>query len=155
MSEFERDLLDKVQWEIWYQDNFDLSTSRQKVAVGNGLIQGLIELWARHLYETIQPEGDLGFSKFNLWWIQRKISIDIVGDIDGQKKLRDWLFGERRWDTLGYKGIVDKDLLRIIAETHSKLLLKGQYSQEIIAKARISNSREAFIGLINFLGDET
>lgn len=44
---------------------------RQVDLAGHGLVKGSIELWARHLFETVQLDGQQGFSRFNLWWKQK------------------------------------------------------------------------------------
>ena len=145
LSQADSKLINTAEWEIWYQDNFDLECPRQMELSGRGLIKGLIELWARHLYETIQPSGFIGFSRFNLWWKQRVCSISIVGEKAGQIKLRQWVYGERRSNYLGCMFVADKDLLQVIAEIHSKLIISGQSSETIVAEALLSNNTEEFI----------
>jgi len=141
-----------AEWELWYQDNFDLECPRQLERAGRGLISGLIELWAHHLYETIQPNGFLGFDRFNIWWKQRKCGIDIVGEMAGQLKLRQWVYGEQRSGYSGCLDIADKDLLEVLAEAHSRLAMNGQTSEVIVDKAIQSNNKKAFLNQVKKLG---
>ncbi len=152
MEKPEVDLVTQAEWNFWYQDNFDLECPRQLDNSGRGLIEGLIELWAHHLYETIQPTGFLGFDRYNLWWKQRKCSIEIIGEITGQVKLRQWVYGDRRSSAAGCMEIADKDLLRILAEAHSRLVVIEQTSELIIEKALQSGSKKAFRNQIKKIG---
>ena len=52
----------RAAWELWYQDLFDRECPRQVEVRGQGLVQGLAELWARHLFETVQVDGQKGLS---------------------------------------------------------------------------------------------
>ena len=145
MKESEDHLLSSKEWEIWYQDNFDLECPRQLELAGRGLINGLIELWARHLYETVQPDGFIGFSRFDLWWKQGACSITITGDKAGQLKLRSWVYGEGWSGNQRYLDFADRDLLAIIADVHSRMILNGQKSDDLINMALPSKNKEAFI----------
>ena len=142
-------LINTAEWEIWYQDNFDLECPRQMELSGCGLVKGLIELWVRHLYETIQPSGILGFSRFNLWWKQHACSINIMGEMIGQIKLRLWVFGERKVNYLGCMKIADQDILQVIAEVHSQFIIRDQTSEAIVSEVLQSNSKEEFIRQIS------
>lgn len=153
LSEYTKHRINSAEWEIWYQDTFDIECPRQLELVGRGLINGLIELWARHLYETIQPDGSEGFSRFNLWWKGRARSITITGDMAGQAKLRSWVFGERRSSIKNYLDIADQDLLALIAEAHSFLIFKNQTSARIIDQAVQSNHKTEFVNQMNKLLD--
>ena len=53
-------------WQVWYQDTFDRETPRWVEAAGEGLENGLCELWRRHISETILADGGKGFTRFNL-----------------------------------------------------------------------------------------
>ena len=141
----------QADWEIWYQDSFDQDCPRQLELTGSGLATGLVELWARHLYETVQPNGTFGFSRFNLWWRQQRISIEIVGEVIGQVKIRNWVFGEQHLVSSNLVDIADTGLLKLIGEIHAKLILRGQTSEEIILIAHLINDRENFIEQINKL----
>ena len=105
-------------------------------------MQGLTELWARHLFETVQASGQKGFSRFNLWWEQRGQSIEVVGDWEGQIRLRKWVFGDKRTARAGYVRAGDKKLLTKVAEVHSKLILAGQTNEAILTAARAAASRK-------------
>lgn len=152
MDKPEGDPITQAEWNFWYQDNFDLECPRQLDKTGRGLIEGLIELWASHLYETIQPTGYLGFDRYNLWWKQRKCSIEVVGDIVGQVKLRQWVYGDRRSGYAGCMEIADKDFLRMLAEAHSRLVMIDQTSEPIIEKALQSDIKEVFRDQIKNIG---
>jgi GNAT superfamily N-acetyltransferase len=138
------DLIPEAEWEIWYQDTFDADCPRQVELAGHGLVKGLIELWARHLFETVQPNGQLGFSRFNLWWKQRACSITIVGEAAGAARLRQWIFGDTRSTRQGYVQAGDAKLIEAIAAAHSQLVLANQTGEAILAIAATSTSREDF-----------
>ena len=146
------DPISVAEWDLWYQDNFDLECHRKISRSGHGLIVGLIELWAHHLYETIQPTGFLGFDRYNLWWVQQNCSFEVVGDIVGQVKLRHWVYGDRRSGYAGCMEIADKDLLRILADAHSRLVIIDQKSDLIIEKVLQSDSKETFRDLLMIAG---
>ena len=81
-----------AQWQIWYQDTFDRETPRKVEVEGQGLVDGLVELWSRHLKETVTASGGSGFSRFNLWWKQEATSIVIEGSQEGMVRVRSWIF---------------------------------------------------------------
>lgn len=120
-----------AEWEVWYQDIFDRECPRQIEVAGRGLAAGLTELWARHLSETVQANGQKGFSRFNLWWKQEKKSVEVAGAWVGMVRLREW-------------GSGDKELLMRIAALHGCLILAGQTSEGILAAAEASERREEF-----------
>jgi hypothetical protein len=146
MEKLGMNLIDPVpdaEWEIWYQDTFDRECPRQVEIAGLGLVKGLIELWSRHLFETVQANGRKGFSRFNLWWKQEGRSIEVVGEWVGSTRLREWVFGDKQHAYTGYEE-GDKELLMKVAVTHSNLVLAGQTSEAILLAARASASREDF-----------
>ena len=126
-----RDPASEATWELWYQDLFDRECPRKVEVSGTGLVQGLAELWARHLFETVQANGQKGFSHFNLWWLQKQKSTEIIGDWQGMVRLRRWIFGSQRTANRGYLGNGDQALLMEIALAHSNLMLAGQSSETI------------------------
>jgi hypothetical protein len=130
-----------AEWEVWHQDTFDPECPRQVEVTGRGLVQGLVELWARHLFEAVQVDGRQGFSHFNLWWKQERKSIEIVGDWEGQVRLRRWVYGDRPW--VGREE-GDRSLLNSIAIAHQQELLRGAASEAILALASASKDREEF-----------
>jgi hypothetical protein len=138
------DKISQASWKVWYQDVFDRECPRSVEIAGQDLVKGLTELWARHLFETVQASGQKGFSRFNLWWEQRGQSIEIVGDWDGQIRLRKWIFGDKRTARKGYVYAGDEKLLNKVAEVHVKLLLAGQSSEAILTAARAAASRKDF-----------
>ena len=136
--------LEQAKWQIWRQDNFDLECSREVVLSGVGIIQGLTELWMRHLYETIRPEGLTSFTRFNLWCKDLHCSIDVVGDFSGQIKLREWVFGNSQAELAAYVDIADSELLKIVAKVHYELLIDDKTSEPIMDAAGASSSRQDF-----------
>ena len=131
-------------WEIWYQDTFDRKCPRRVEVSGRGLTAGLAELWARHLFETVRPDGKKGFSRFNLWWTQERRSVRITGQWAGVVRLRRWVFGERREIRRGYVAAADKVLLRRVAAIHGHLLRSDRTSEEILAAAASCTNRQDF-----------
>lgn len=124
-----------AEWDLWYQDNFDYECPRQIEASGVGLLKGLTELWARYLRETVQANGQKGFSQFNLWWKQESRSIEIVGDWRGAVRLRTWIVGKHGGN---------QDLLMQVALTHCHLILAGQTSEPILEEAGTVVNRQEF-----------
>lgn len=135
----------EAMWELWYQDTFDQDTPRQKELAGTGLKQGLCNLWTHHLYETINSGGFIGFSHFNLWLNQQKVSIEITGNLNGQLKLRQWVFEGRSAKHLSILQIADEEILNLIAELHIHLGLNDQTSDRIIEMASSASGRDDFI----------
>ena len=133
-----------AEWEVWYQDNFDRETPRQVDVAGRGFAAGLTELWARHLFETVQVGGQKGFSRFNLWWKQEGKGVEIVGAWGGMVRLREWIFGDKRRSVKGYVEDGDQGLLMRVGATHGRLILAGQSSERILAAAEDSLSRDDF-----------
>jgi hypothetical protein len=137
--------LKNVKWELWRQDTFDQEGGRKIIEEGDGLFDGLILLWAYHLYDVVRPDGMIGFSQYNLWCKQEKLSIAVIGEMRGLKILRLWIFEKRRMDHSSYLQIADREILDLIAEAHSNLILNNQSSEPIINMAIFSNNREEFI----------
>lgn len=138
------ELLPEAVWEIWYQDTFDRESPRRVDLSGRGLVNGLVELWARHLFETVQPDGRQGFSRFNLWWKQKERSLEITGDRVGQSRLRGWVFGSKQHTDRGYVEAGDERLLRALARAHCQLALAGGTSEAILTAAARSIRWEDF-----------
>jgi hypothetical protein len=134
----------ETEWEIWYQDTFDRECPRQVEIAGQRLVEGLIQLWARHLFETVQPDGQRGFSRFNLWWKQERKSITIVGTWEGQVRMRGWVYGDERGTSRGYMAEGDRALLHKVATTHQDYILRGGTSEAILATAKASENRQDF-----------
>jgi hypothetical protein len=111
-------------------------------ARGRGLIEGLTELWARHLFETVRPGGGQSFSRFHLRY--NDTGIHIVGNWEGAVRLRQWLFGEKAHAQKGYVAEADAPLLRQIAVAHARLVAAGQTSGPILAAAAGAADRPTF-----------
>lgn len=130
-----------VKWQVWYEDTFDRDCPRRVEASGRGLAQGLTELWARYLRETVQANSSRGFARFNLWWASRSIQID--GDWQGAVRLRRWVFAEVHTHR-GYVESGDTRLLFQIAAAHARLVLDGQSSKPILSTAAAAADRQDF-----------
>jgi hypothetical protein len=128
-----------AEWEIWYQDAFDRECPRRVEVVGVGLVEGLVELWARHLSETVGAGGQRGFSRFNLWWKDKGRSVEVAGDWTGQVRLREWVFGRERTVCQG-----DTALLARIALAHCRLLQAGRSGETILAAAAAATNPRDF-----------
>ncbi|MBN1997877.1 hypothetical protein JW935_10020 [candidate division KSB1 bacterium] len=140
-----------MQWELWYQDVFDRECPRRVEVIGRGLMLGLTELWARHLFETVQADGEKGFSRFNLWCTKEEKSIKVTGTWGGMVRLRKWIFGDKR---NVYKNFIeegDEGLLVKIARVHSLLVLAGQTSEGILKAAENCTSCEDFEAQLQIL----
>ena len=127
-----------ARWQVWQQDTFDRESPRQVVASGEGLVDGLVELWSLHLSEAVQANGQEGFLRYNLWWRQKQASIEVCGDWRGQVRLRKWVdempgAGERR------------ELLRKIVEAHGAQIRRGATSELILSAAKIAQDLKAFL----------
>ena len=129
----------KAAWEVWYRDTFDRETRPSVEVRGEGLIEGLTELWARHLFETVRPGGGEGFSRFHLRW--EGSSAQITGDQAGAARLRAWVFGSQRHTTRGYRAAADVRLLDQLAGTHALLIAAGSSSDQILASAAAALDR--------------
>ena len=143
-----------AEWQVWYQDLFDRERPRQVEDSGRGLVKGLAELWARHLFETVQVDGHQGFSRFNLWWEQKQKSIEITGAWDGMVRLRKWIFGNKRSASQGYLDDGDRELLMDIALLHSYLIIVGHNSEWIFEAAQNCKKVEDFQEKLLMLKDD-
>jgi hypothetical protein len=106
-------------------------------------MKGLMELWARYLFETVQPEGMRGFSRFSLRRPPER-SVFIVGPWLGAVRLRSWVFGQKKHTRRGYVRAGDKRLLEKIAWTHAKLLLAGGSSETMMTAAAEARDQHDF-----------
>lgn len=138
------------EWDLWYQDRFELGSPRRIELSGQGLANGLVELWARHLYETVQSDGVTGFAKFDLWWKNEFWPVLIFGDEEGQVKIRQWVYGGGEANP-NYLDTADRTLLAEIAETHAGLLRNELESDAIISIASGSKSKIDFLAGLNGL----
>jgi hypothetical protein len=124
-----------VEWKLWYQDLFDRESPRQIEASGTNLLEGLIELWKRHLQETVQAEGQKGFARFNLWIVEDEVSVEIRGSWEGQRKLRSWLVENP--DQAPAR-------LKELAAHHLRLLVSGETCRPLLTRAAECASWQAF-----------
>ena len=103
-----------------------------RILAGQGLEEGLIELWTRHLTETVQANGSRGFARFNLWLQEEMQSIVIEGDWNGLVQLRGWVEAGGR------------SFLRRVASAHAALIQKGRDCKVIPASANNIRNRSEF-----------
>ncbi|MBI3468296.1 MAG: hypothetical protein HY000_35275 [Planctomycetes bacterium] len=123
-------------WELWYRDSFDRECPPQCELSGCGLVRGLMELWARYLFESIRLDGQKGFSHFHLWSNNRRIDIlEKFDDTAGQVRLRRWMFGTKDSTKKGYVEEADAALLEKIATAHAALLRAGETNLPLFAAA--------------------
>lgn len=145
-SAFAADPAPQAEWSVWYQDTFDRETPLSREAHGRGLALGLMELWARFLFETVRPDGGHGFSRFHLRWDDRFVHIE--GDWAGAVRLRRWVFGEKEYTQSGYLAAAgDPQLLKQIASVHARLVLADKSSALILDAAVNAKDRRTFFGM--------
>lgn len=132
----------EAEWEVWYRDTFDRECPPSVDVSGRGLAKGLMELWARHLFETVRPGGRRGFSRFHLRWEGNWTEID--GGWEGATRLREWVFGAKQHSRKGYVGEGDARLLEKIAITHANLISANQTCEQILAAAGAARDRQDF-----------
>lgn len=132
----------ELEWEVWYRDTFDRECPPSVDVRGRGLARGLMELWARHLFETVRPGGSRGFSRFHLRWEGGWTDID--GDWAGAVRLRGWVFGAQEHTRKGYIGAGDARLLEKIALTHAHLISAHRICEQILAAAASAQDRQDF-----------
>ncbi len=101
-----------------------------------------MELWARHLFETVQRDGGEGFSSFHL--LSEEARIDIQGPWNGAVRLRKWVFGDKEHSVKGYVAEGEASVLKMIAIAHAVLFLSGRTSEPILAAALVSADRRQF-----------
>jgi hypothetical protein len=142
----------EAEWEVWYRDTFDLECPPGIDARGRGLVRGLMELWARHLFETVRPDGSRGFSRFHLRWAETA-AITIEGGWEGATRLRGWVFGGKEQARKGYVGEGDARLLEQIALAHARLITADQGSEPILTAAAQAGDRGDFEARLLDLGD--
>ena len=94
---------------------------------------GLEELWARHLGETVQADGHLGFSRFHLYRDAGHITVE--GPWEGAVRLRQFVFGSKRSFSSGYVNEAEQQALSTIAMTHARLASEGRSSEDILEAA--------------------
>jgi hypothetical protein len=133
----------ETEWQVWYRDTFDLECPPSVDVSGCGLVSGLMELWARYLFETVLPNGGTGFSRFYLWWDGGR-AIGIEGSWQGATRLRRWVFGDKKHSQKGYVKEGDTRLLKKIAATHTRLVLADQSDDKILAAAASAADRRDF-----------
>jgi hypothetical protein len=92
-----------------------------------------MELWARHLCETVRPNGGLGFSRFHILWGGRHITVE--GNWDGQLRARGWVFGKKTGCRSGYVEEADRPALEAIAAAHARLAVAGKSSEAVLDAA--------------------
>ena len=130
-------------WAVVYSDSFDRDTAPRVDVEGTGITVGLKELWARHLFEGVSEGGTAGFGRFHLRW--HAGAVTARGDLEGARKLRDWMFGTKRVSLAGYVAEADAELLARVAAAHARHLDHQNASEQILARARDSADRDTFM----------
>jgi hypothetical protein len=101
-----------------------------------------MELWARHLFESVRRDGGAGFSSFYLQLEERRA--EICGPWEGAVRLRKWVYGDKEYSVKGYVAEADASILAMIALAHAALDLSGKTSEPILAAALASADRQQF-----------
>jgi hypothetical protein len=136
------------EWSIWYRDLFDRECPASEDVRGQGVARGLTELWARHLFEGVN-----GLSAFELVWTDSRPPIGVVGDLNGARRLRAWMFGARESTDRGYVADADARLLAMVVAAHIALIRVGESSERILAAARNTDDRGEFETQLRALSD--
>jgi hypothetical protein len=131
------------EWAIWYVDTFDREMPPRIEVSGRGLVSGLAELWARHMFETVRPEGSQGFSSFDLRWRHGRVAIG--GDREGARRIRGWLFGSTEISYDGYVERADRELLEKLAVAHAHFIELRQTAEPILTMAGTAADRSDFL----------
>ncbi|HSL31334.1 MAG TPA: hypothetical protein VK900_19185 [Anaerolineales bacterium] len=81
-------------WQLWYSDTFDRDSPASLQASGEGILQGLTELWRYTLQEGIHYNGSASFSYFyltvgNTAWARVDVSVQPFHN-PALMKLRQW-----------------------------------------------------------------
>jgi hypothetical protein len=137
------------EWVIWYVDTFDRDFPPRSEVSGRGLVKGLTQLWARHLFESVRPDGQSGFSSFHLKWKHGRVEID--GDREGAKRLRGWMFGKKESSYKGYAAEAEPALLKKVAVAHARLIERGQKAEQLLAVARAATDGADFANRLDDL----
>lgn len=137
------------EWAVWYMDTFDRDAPPRVDVRGRGLVEGLAQLWARHLFERVRPDGQQGFSSFDLRWKQGRI--EIVGDHEGARRLRGWMFGKKEHSYKGYAAEAEPTLLRKVALAHALLIERRLGTERILAIASAAKDGTDFANQLNAL----
>jgi len=137
------------EWAVWYVDTFDRDAPPRVDVRGRGLVEGLAQLWARHLFETVRPDGQQGFSSFDLRWKQGRVVID--GDREGARRLRGWLFGKKESSYKGYAAEADPALLKKTALAHARLIGRQQGVGQILVAALAAKDKTDFAARLDAL----
>ena len=130
------------EWEVWYVDTFDRDFPPRREVDGRGLVPGLVQLWARHMFETVLPDGKRGFSSFHLKWKLGRVTID--GDPTGAGRLREWLFGEKQTTYTSSVEEADPALLMRLATAHARLVERQEKADRILAMALAAEDKADF-----------
>lgn len=115
----------EARWQLWVEDTFDRETPRQVEVSGQGLAAGLIELWTHHLFGGISDGGHATFTRYNLWWRRRSISIEIAPEPLPLRRLRRWLLGDTKQGRASAVATGDRDLQAHVAAVHGALIIAG------------------------------
>lgn len=137
------------EWAVWYADTFDRDAPPRVDVRGRGLVEGLAQLWARHLFETVRPDGQQGFSSFDLRW--KRGRVEIGGDREGARRLRGWMFGKKEHSYKGYAAEAEPALLKKVATAHARLIERQQTAEQILAIALVAKDGTDFASRLDEL----
>lgn len=137
------------EWAVWYTDTFDRDAPPRVDVSGRGLVEGLAQLWARHLFETVRPDGQQGSSSFDLRWKQGRV--EIGGDREGARRLRGWMFGKKEASYKGYAAEADSALLKKVATAHARLIEGRQRAEQLLAIASAAKDGTDFAARLDAL----
>ena len=145
-----------VAWEIIYSDNFDRECPPSTEITGRGVIPGLVELWARFLFETVKlaqtrsadgvwtDVGTHGFADFYIQFADAP-SETIAGNWDHAVQIKRWVYGTEQTKTIARED-ADVALLRTIAQAHARLrVARPRDAGEQIVACATDSDRAAFV----------
>jgi len=129
-------------WKIIHEDLFDRDVRPTVDAEGQGLADGLSELWARYLISQIGPGGVGGLARFSLSWSGAGVQMPPASKAGSQ--VREWVFGAKPDTSRGYRSAGDSELLDLIGRVHAGLLVAGRSGDEVLDLAGAADTKEAF-----------
>jgi hypothetical protein len=125
------------EWEVWYRDTFDRECPAKVEVRGKALADGLAELWARYLTDTVEGDGTIGFSHFWLEWDERRIDLTDKYQTQcwsGARRLRAWLVCPTDHES-GYVANAAPVLLRQLTLAHARHADRPRAAEWILTMA--------------------
>ncbi len=145
-----------LTWAISARDTFDRESPTSAELTGRGVIPGLMELWAKFLFETVQlsqrhhgdgvrtQEASRGFTEF---WLQfdGQGADHIDGDFACAGRIRHWIYGATRHTMRRAIDEADQELLRTIALAHARVrVAHGRDAGTTILACATDDDRDGF-----------